>query len=201
MPETGEIAKLASQIYLEHREVIELIYQHRPNYQAVIKQVLREAISQQESWKLDMEDNSFLRFRPIDWDRFEIQRSGNGWGESPTLLLFELYCPSDPTQASGLHLVLGPGSDENIRQELFETAKQNPKVFKLGQITLAGRYSRLHDRGQYLLNESELGTRWADGSANTKITEMIERFARDEFPLINEAIIGCFEEYEANLTQ
>ena len=201
VPETGEIAKLASQIYLEHREAIELIYQHRPNYQAVIKQVLREAISQQESWKLDMEDNSFLRFRPIDWDRFEIQRSGNGWGESPTLLLFELYCPSDPTQASGLHLVLGPGSDENIRQELFETAKQNPKVFKLGQITLAGRYSRLHDRGQYLLNESELGTRWADGSANTKITEMIERFARDEFPLINEAIIGCFEEYEANLTQ
>ena len=32
VPETGEIAKLASQIYLEHRDAIELIYQHKPDY-------------------------------------------------------------------------------------------------------------------------------------------------------------------------
>ena len=200
VPETGEIAKLARQIYLEHREAIELIYRHRPDYQGEIKQVLREAISRQESWKLDVEGNPFVRFRPIDWDRFDLQRSGSGFGGSPTLLLFELYCPSDPTQASGPYLVLGPGSDENIRQELFETARQNPKAFKLGQTTLSGTYPRLHDRGQYLLGESDLGPGWADGATNAKITELIERFARDEFPLINEAIIGCFEEYEANLT-
>ena len=200
VPETGEIAKLARQIYLEHREAIELIYRHRPDYQGEIKQVLREAISQQESWKLDVESNPFVRFRPIDWDRFDLQRSGSGWGGSPTLLLFELYCPSDLTQARGPYLVLGPGSDENIRQELFETARQNPKTFKLGQTTLSGTYPRLHDRGQYLLGESDLGPGWADGATNAKITELIERFARDEFPLINEAIIGCFEEYEANLT-
>ena len=193
VPETGEIAKLARQIYLEHREAIELTYRHRPDYQAEIKQVLREAISQQESWKLDVEGNPFVRFRPIDWDRFESQRSGSGWGGSPTLLLFELYCPSDPTQASGPYLVLGPGSDENIRQELFETARQNPKVFKLGQATLSGTYPRLHDCGQYLLSESDLGPGWADGATNAKITELLERFARDEFPLINEAIVGCFD--------
>ncbi len=200
VPETGEIAKLAREIYLEHREAIELIYRHRPDYQAEIKQVLREAISQQESWKLDVEGNSFVRFRPIDWDRFDLQRSGSGWGGSHTLLLFELYCPSDPTQASGPYLVLGPGSDENIRQELFETARQNPKAFKLGQTTLSGTYPRLHDRGQYLLGESDLGPGWADGATNGRITELIERFARDEFPLINEAIIGCFEGYKADLT-
>ena len=200
VPETGEIAKLARQIYLEHREAIELIYRHRPDYQAEIKQVLREAISQQESWKLDVEGNPFVRFRPIDWDRFDLQRSGSGWGGSPTLLLFEFYCPSDPTQASGPYLVLGPGSDENIRQELFETARQNPKAFKLGQTTLSGTYPRLHDRGQYLLGESDLGPGWADGTTNAKITELIERFARDEFPLINEAIIGCFDGYKADLT-
>ena len=119
--------KLARQIYLEHREAIELIYRYRPEYQAEIKQVLREAISRQESWKLDVEGNPFVRFRPVDWDRFESQRSGSGWGGSPTLLLFELYCPSDPTQASGPYLVLGPSSDENIRQELFETARQKTR--------------------------------------------------------------------------
>ena len=200
VPETGEIAKLAREIYLEHREAIELIYRHRPDYQAGIKQVLREAISQQESWKLDVEGNSFVRFRPIDWDRFESQRSGSGFGGS-TLLLFELHCPSDPTQASGPYLVLGPGSDERIRQELFETASQNPKAFKLGQTTLSGTYPRLHDRGQYLFSESDLGPGWDDGATNAKITELIERFARDEFPLINEAITECFDRYEANLTQ
>ena len=198
VPETGEVAELARQIYLEHREAIELIYRHRPDYRAVIRQVLREAISQQEGWLLDKEDNAFLRFRPVDWDRFEAQRTGDGWGGSSTLLLFEVYCPSDPTQANGPYLVLGPGSDQNIRQELFETAKQKPNVFELGQIALSGRYPRLHDRGQHLLDESELGPGWADGAAHGKITELIERFAKDEFPLINEAIIECFKEYEVN---
>ena len=201
VPETGEIAELAEQIYLEHRDAIELIYRHRPNYQEGIKQVLREAVSLQENWKLDVEANSFIRFRPIDWDRFEIQHSGNGWKPGTTLLLFEFYCPSDPTQAVGPNLVLGPGSDENIRQRLFEVARQSPRVFRLSQAALNGNYPRLHDLRQNLLNESDLGSRWADGSVSAKITEVIEHFAREEFPLINEAIIRCFDDYEADLTQ
>ena len=70
MPETGEIAKLANQIYLEHREAIELIYQHKPDYPTHIKRVIKEAIGQQEGWLLDKQDERYVRFRPVDWDKF-----------------------------------------------------------------------------------------------------------------------------------
>ena len=71
-------------------------------------------------------------------------------------------------------------------------------------------FVRVHDAlslldSEYSMNtdicgiaRSSFGPGWADGAT---ITERIERSARDEFPLINEAIIGCFEGYKANLTQ
>ena len=80
----------------------------------------------------------------------------------------------------------------------FETARQNPKVFDLGQTTLSGAYPRLHECRQLLLDESDLGIGWADSTAHTKLTESVERFAKHEFPLINKAIIRCFEEFEAS---
>ena len=200
VPETGEIAKLASQIYLEHREAIELIYQHKPDYHTIIKQVLKEAISQQRGWLLDSEDNTNIRFRPADWDRFEVQRNGNGWGENSPLLLFELNCPANPTATRGPFLTLGVGTDQstNVRRQLFETARQNPSVFSLAQSTFRDWYVFLHDRGQFLLDESDLGIKWSDGAAHAKLAKCVDRFAEDEFPLINRTIIRFFEEFEAN---
>lgn len=199
VPETGEIAKLASQIYLEHREAIELIYQHKPDYPTTIRQVIKEAISQQEGWLLDVEDNRHVRFRPADWDRFESQRNGNGWGEDTPLLLFEVLCPREPLETKGPFLTLGESNDQNsnIRRQLFETARQDPRTFKLVQTSFRGWYMALHDQQQPLLEESDLSAGWADGTTHDKLTATVEDFARNEFPLINEAVIECFEQFEA----
>ena len=201
VPETGEIAKLANQIYLEHREAIELIYQHKPDYPTHIKRVIKEAIGQQEGWLLDKQDERYVRFRPVDWDKFEVQSTGIGWEGSTTLLLFEFNCAADPLWTRVPYLVLGAGTDKNIRRELFETARQNPKIFDLRPNTLSHSYVYLHDRRRSLLDESDLGVKWSDGTAQTKLTEWVERFAKNEFPLINKAIIGCFDEFEASLTE
>ena len=72
VPEDSEIAKLAREIYLEHREAIELINRHKPDYAADIKQILKEAISQQEGWILDHENQITLCSGPL-----------NGTGSNP----------------------------------------------------------------------------------------------------------------------
>ena len=44
----SEISHLARQIYLEHREAIELIYSNRPDWTGEAKQIFKEAVAQQE---------------------------------------------------------------------------------------------------------------------------------------------------------
>ena len=199
VPEDSEIAKLAREIYLEHREAIELINRHKPDYAAEIKQILKEAISQQEGWVLDLEGGAYVRFRSSDWDRFESLKTGTSWGPNKSLLLFEFYCPSDPKGTTGPALVLGPGTDESIRQRLFETARQNPKVFKPSS-TLRESYTRLDQDRRNLLDDSDLGDKWSNDATRNKLMELVKKYAENDFPSMNEAIVRCLEEFESDVS-
>ena len=194
--ESSEVGELARQIYLEHREVIELISRHKPDYAAEIRQVLKEAISQQDGWLLDTESGAYVRFRSVRWDRFDSMRTGTGWGASSALLLFEFYCPIDPTETGGAALTLGSGTDEAVRRQLYETARQNPRLFKPRQRSLQDGWTMLDEYRWNLLEESDLGARWADGTARAKLTEWVKRYAEDEFPAIDNAIVQCLESFE-----
>ena len=197
VPQTSEIGRLAAEIYLEHREAIELIYQNKPDYRAAIKQILKEAIAEQDDWLLCAESADYVRFRPRKWDSFEAQAEGTSWAPaSSALLLFEFWCPTRPTGTEGPGLTLGQGPDETLRKQLIETAVQNPSVFNLRQSSVEGTYTYLHEFRRGLLAEEDLGRRWADGSAKRKLMESVRRFAKDEFPQINEAIIRSLESYQ-----
>ena len=194
--ESIEVGELARQTYLEHREVIELLSRHKPDYAAEIRQILKEAISQQDGWLLDTESGSYVRFRSSRWDRFESMRTGRGWASSPALLLFEFYCPTNPTGTGGAALTLSPGTDEAVRRQLYETARQTPRLFKPRHSSLQGGHTMLDEYRWNLLEESDLGARWADGTAQEKLKEWVKRYAEDEFPAIDDAIVQCLESFE-----
>ena len=194
--ESSEVGELARQIYLEHREAIELISRHKPDYSAEIKQILKEAISQQDGWLLDTESGNRVRFRSSRWDRFESMRTGTGWSASHALLLFEFYCPPNPTETEGVVLALGSGTDEAVRQQLYETARQNPRLFKPRHSSLQDGWTMLDEYRRNLLEESDLGARWADGTARAKLMEWVKRYAEGEFPAIDDAIVQCLERFE-----
>ena len=81
--EGTELQRVAREIYLKHREAIELIYRHKPDYRNEIKQILKEAIEQQQSTlRLDKEDTYYIRFRPHVWTTLTGMESGNGWEPS-----------------------------------------------------------------------------------------------------------------------
>ena len=197
VPQTSEIGRLAAEIYLEHREAIELIYQNKPDYRAAIKQILKEAIAEQDDWLLCAESADYVRFRPREWDSFDAQAEGTSWvPASNSLLLFEFWCPTRPTATAGPALTLCQGADEVLRKRLIETAVQNPKVFNPKQPFVEGIYTYLHEFRRDILAEEDLGRRWADGSAKRKLMESVRRFAKDEFPQIKQAIIRSLESYQ-----
>ena len=194
VPEATEIQQLARKIYLEHREAMALIYRHQPDWLPETMQILKEAVAEQKGWRLDKEANGFVRFRSDMWDGFSATRTGTGWAPSPALLLFEFKFSGGRPY---LELMLGYGTDEKVREKLFESARQNPAAFRRTANSLVSGYTRLHGEADYILDDSDYGVGWDDGTTRAKIMAWVSDFAQNQFPQMNEVIINCLREYEA----
>ena len=194
VPEATEIQQLARKIYLEHREAIALIYRHQPDWVPETMQILKEAVAEQKGWHLDKEANGFVRFRSDVWDGFSATRTGTGWAPAPALLLFEFKFSGGRPY---LELMLGYGTDEKAREKLFESARQNPAAFRRTANSLVSGYTRLHGEADYVLDDSDYGVGWDDGTTRAKIMAWVANFAQTQFPAMNEVIVNCLREYEA----
>ncbi len=195
VPDSTEINRLARKIYLEHREAIELIYQHKPNFVDETKLVLREAIRHQKNWSLDQEYPLFLQFRPREWADYQSMATGTGWLPSTALLLFQFNFRDGRNNLPYLGLAMSLGSDESVREKLFDTAQRLPNVFTPRETHSISGWMVL-DAKEYILDESDYD-RWDDPSVPAKITEWVADFAANRFPAMNEAIVNCLDEYEA----
>ena len=194
VPETDEIAKQARKIYVEHREIIELIYRHKPDYQAEMNQILQDAIRQHGDWLLDDTNTKYVRFCPTKWQEFGCFRTGTGW-PSKAVILFEFYCTPRNTHFS---LVLAP-SKESVRSVLFERIKQDSRVFNYARGMLKDDYQHVH-RQRNILNNSDLNNWYdTDSLGPAKLRQYLADFAQNDFPAMNEIIVGCLSEYEKRI--
>ena len=193
--ESTEMQQLARQIYLEHWEAVDLIFANKPNYVNEAKQIFKEAIAAHEGWELDKEDQSYVRFRSADWDEFPATRKGTGLiPQSQTLLFFQFYFR---VVNPSFMLVLSPGPDEAIREKLFDAVRQNPAMFRPTGYVLRPDWNILHEEQGRILDDSDYGISWDDGSVRAKIMAWVADFARNRFPAMNEVIVSCLHEYEA----
>ena len=196
MPETN-ISQLARRIYLEHREAIDLIADNRPNWIAETKQWLKEAVARQSEWTLDLEAPTIVRFRSKDWNRYEAMQRGTGWAPgSNALLLFEFKFYDDLPRLS-IALSPGDGANNHLREQLFEAVWQHPALFRPRTTSLSDRWTNLHDEADYILDDADYGIGWDDGTTRAKLDEWVANFAANQFPAMNEVIVNCFREYEA----
>ena len=196
MPETS-LSQLARKIYLENWEAIDLIIDNIPDWVAEAKPWLREGIAQQPGWLLDLEDErrNYIRFRTEAWDRHDAAQTQGGWSlTSNTLLRFEFtfddYLPY-------LQLALSPKNETNdaLRHKLFEVVRQNPQLFKPTVHSLPDDWVHLH-QSDNILSDSDLGG-WDDGTTRAKLEKWIADFAANEFPAMNEIIVDCLQEIDA----
>ncbi len=196
MPDTS-VSLLARQIYLEHREAVELLVANRPDWVVETKRMLKEAVAQRPEFRLDVESAKMVRFRSIDWDQYESTQMGSGWTNSNTLFLFEFQFSADGLPR--LHLSLSPESAANsrLRSELFEAIRQHPKLFRPRSTALSENWTMLHVDEEHVLDEDDHGVGWDDGTARAKIDAWLADFAATTLPAMNQVIISCLREYEA----
>lgn len=190
----SEINRLARQIYLEHREAVDLIYANKPNYTNEAKQIFKEAIAIQEGWELDREDQYYVRFRAANWDEFPATRTGTGWLPSDALLLFQFVVGSGHPY---LDLGLSAGTDETVREKLFDAVRQNPALFHPTGNALRPGWNILHEEQERILDDSDYGISWDNGAVRAKIMAWVGDFAQNRFPAMNEVILNCLREHAA----
>lgn len=119
----SDIAELCRKIYKQHRQAIDLIYEHRPDMRSDIQQCIEQIIQgsiQPENLINDSVYRQWIRFAPQEWDELAFQKTCVGWSASKRILLFEFW--NEP-QSLRLHLTAGPG-ELQIKQAIYQKLKE-----------------------------------------------------------------------------
>ena len=178
----SEIAKLCQKIYKQHRQALDLIYEHRPDLQLEISEFLQQMIKDSVEEKNIVEDYSdkrYIRFAPKEWDDLAFQKTCSQWTGSKRILLFEFV--NEP-QNLRLHLVVGPG-DVKIKTAISSV---------MTNLKLSGRHKLketgwTHIRKQDILKPSDYVDEDLE-NLQEKIKSIWEKAFNHEIKLIREAI-------------
>lgn len=117
----SKIAELCQKIYTKHQRALDLVFEHRPDTRAQIREVLENLIKQNDELKLDDCSKTAIRFAVGKWDSAPKLLEGEGYTSTGRILLFSFH--NEPTKLS-LHLYIGPGPNgtrENIHKIAFES--------------------------------------------------------------------------------
>ena len=192
VPDSNEVQQIAREIYLKHREAIDLIIKYKPDFEAETKEFFRQAIEQEQDWVWDSDAPKIVRFRSADWDRFPAFRTGTGWSPSSSVMAFEIdFKPGHPR----LVLILGPISDEGIRQKIHKGISEHSEMFSRARNNFTPTWTTLDNQGD-ILDSSYLDD-WDAELMRDSVEAWMLDFAERKFPAMNEVIVKCLEEYEA----
>ena len=117
------IAQLCREIYRKHKRALDLILEHRPDRQDVIRRYLEELVAAEPGLIPEDSSKSYVRFAVATWES-PFLRQGQGWTRSGRMLLFEMENYADNVR---IRLGIGPGPVD-VRRRLFEFA-QDHKIF------------------------------------------------------------------------
>jgi hypothetical protein len=115
----SDIAELCRKIYKQHRQAIDLIYEHRPDLRSDIEEFLGQLIEQSSQDKNIEKDDSnqrHIRFVPKEWDIFPFQKTCQGWTSSQRMVMLDFV--NEP-QSLRLVIGIGPGNIR-VRQALYD---------------------------------------------------------------------------------
>ena len=193
MPVPDVVQKRAREIYIAHREAIEMVCQHKPSYTRETADWLREAIEQQKNWQFSpsLAVAGCLRFGSVGWEDFAALQTGSEFQNVKDLLQFEFRITDSSAQ---LRLALFRGEDETVRQHIFDAAKKHQDLFVGVGSTLSSTWMLLHE-GENILSADDYAM-WDDQAVRQKVMDWVEAFVGNEFPRMNKVIVECLQEYE-----
>lgn len=188
-----EFQQRVREVYLAHREVIELINQHKPDLRAEVQQTIKEAVAEQDQWKLEWAETGFVYFRPMETEGLETMDPG--WGHSR----YPLLCISFRCMQAGhayFRVEIAPETEKNraARGNLLNSFNQAPELFSYVPVR-GTEWITIHE-GEYIVSDNDLNN-WDQPSVRDEIKERIYDFAKNQFHAMNEVIVNCLREYEA----
>lgn len=199
----SNMRQLATKIYLRHKKTLDFIFDNKDGYIKDVINICEEAIRLQCSWRLLGErEGKLVGFQDKSWEYFDIFRTGTvSWYDSSPLLLLDFDLRQ--TGKVLLNLTLCPGSNDVVRQRLFEETQRYPEIFNHRTSERGGQlrnsYTRLYE-SEPILSEFNFHN-WDRAEARKRILEWVSDFAKDEFPRMNRIIVNSFREIEEELSQ
>lgn len=180
----SEIAELCRKLYREHRQALDLIYEHRPDLQYDLFEMLKELVKEAASTAdlvLDHSTKVSIRFSVKDWDRFPPQLSGEGWVPSSRVLVFEFDNRPD---SLSLKLIIGPGP-QPVRQGIHQALKDRPKLFSLAGGSTYTKYKTVYKKDLLTPRDYEEDD-WE--SLEEKVQKQWQQFLDADLPQIRQAV-------------
>jgi len=180
----SETADLCRRIYQKHKQALDLIYEHRPDRQAAIRDLLEPLITATPDLKIDYSIKTYIRFYPTDWDTAHL-RGGAGWTPSGRILLFEFT--NSPTGLR-LGLTIGPGPDavKARRQAILNAALRHGPPLRPARQQLMAQWNTIYRRD--FLSQKTLEEAEGLDELEPLIRENWNRFVQDDLPKIRDVI-------------
>ena len=198
VPDT-EVKRMATRIYLQHREAIDLIYRHKEDYIDDLIKIFREAIDHHRGWEFigERDGNKLLAFIDTSWKEFRAFHTGTTLPGNDALLWldFDFRVTGEVT----LNLTVSEGSaGDDVRKRLFKSTQgRHPEIFDHRGSPRGGyREStiRLYASKPILSRDdiiNEDRAYWRE-----RIIEWVSNFAEVEFQQMNRIIVDSFREVE-----
>jgi len=119
--EESEIAQLCRKIYWQHKEALDLIYEHRPDLESEIFEIIKDLVGKPTLLQKVVINHSWASRKILglaipDWDTRPFQKTYHRWTPSNRILLFEFEFKQPNIN---FILTLGPGELSN-RIAIFE---------------------------------------------------------------------------------
>lgn len=181
----SEIQQICQKIYKNHKKALDLIFEHRPDKQLEIKEILLD-ILEKGSLFPDKSSKSSIRFTSKEIDQL-VPLKSTGWTDTGRILLFEFQ---NRPQNLNLYLIIGPGENE-LREKLHTMAYENNKLFPIVKKNLPKQWASiwkatvLRKNDIYNLEGEEL---------RDKINAFFEKFQKKDLPQIEEVISKYFQD-------
>lgn len=171
----SEIADLCRRIYSKHQRALDLIYEHRPDRQAIIQKTLKDLIQQRDDLVLDSSSKKHVYFslKPLSSEEKD-------WTPSGRMLPFLFINGTDNLI---LKILIGDGPQET-RQKLFKMALKPP--FKPVRKNLTDGWLTIYQR-HFLKPESYEDT--SDDEIVAKIKQQWLHFLNNELPKIQDTVM------------
>ncbi len=200
VPDTNT-ERLATKIYLRHREAIDLINRYKgSHYLDDVREICKEAIDRQESWHIigERDRGELIGFIDASWQEFSVFHTGTAWLPDTDALLMLDFDFREIGQVN-LLLTISSADSEDIRKLLFDkTQGKYPSVFD-HRGSHRGGYRKSTIRlyaSKPILSEPDFIDRdrvsWRE-----KVMEWVSNFAQNEFPSMNKIILQSFKKIEA----